>query len=69
MVRIALLVSHWSVDSKAATRLTTSTFDITKTDPKAGRATLAYMNDKSGPLNADPAFWCPFSVIGEGAAR
>jgi CHAT domain-containing protein/tetratricopeptide (TPR) repeat protein len=71
----ALLVSHWSVDSEAATRLTTSTFAIMKTDPKLGRAAalrdamLAYMNDKSSPLNAYPAFWGPFSIIGEGAAR
>jgi len=34
----ALLVSHWSVDSKAATRLTTSTFDNLKSDPAIGRA-------------------------------
>jgi CHAT domain-containing protein len=71
----ALLVSHWSVDSEAATRLTTSTFAIMKSDPKLGRAAalrnamLAYMNDKGSPLNAYPAFWGPFSVIGEGAAR
>jgi CHAT domain-containing protein len=71
----ALLVSHWSVDSEAATRLTTSTFALMKTDPKLGRAaalrnaTLAYMNDKSSPLNAYPAFWGPFSIIGEGSAR
>jgi hypothetical protein len=26
------------------------------------------MNDKSSPLNAYPAFWEPFSIIGEGAA-
>jgi CHAT domain-containing protein len=58
----ALLVSHWSVASDAAARLTTSTFDIMKTDPKAGRAEalrramLAYMNDKASPLNAYPAF-------------
>jgi CHAT domain-containing protein len=71
----ALLVSHWSVDSEAATRLTTSTFAAMKSDPKLGRAEalrnamLAYMNDKSSPLNAYPAFWGPFSIIGEGATR
>jgi CHAT domain-containing protein len=62
----ALLVSHWSVDSEAATRLTTSTFAMMKSDPKLGRAEalrnamLAYINDKSSPA---------FSIIGEGAAR
>jgi CHAT domain-containing protein/Tfp pilus assembly protein PilF len=71
----ALLVSHWSVASKETTQLTTSTFAIMKADPKLGRAEalrqamLAYMNDRSGPLNAYPAFWGPFSIIGEGAAR
>jgi CHAT domain-containing protein/tetratricopeptide (TPR) repeat protein len=71
----ALLVSHWSVDSEAATRLTTSTFAIMKADPKLGRAAalraamLTYMNDKSSPLNPYPAFWGPFSIVGEGAAR
>jgi CHAT domain-containing protein len=71
----ALLVSHWAVDSEAATRLTTSTFDRLKADPKLGRAEalrqamLAYLNDASSPRNAYPAFWAPFALIGEGAAR
>jgi hypothetical protein len=49
----ALLISHWAVDSEAATRLTTSTFDRLKADRNLGRAEalrqamLAYLGDDS----------------------
>ena len=33
------------------------------------QAMLAYLNDASSPRSADPAFWAPFALIGEGAAR
>ena len=71
----ALRVSHWAVDSEAATRLAISTFDRLKAEPKMGRAEalrqamLAYLNDASSPRNAYPAFWAPFTLIGEGAAH
>jgi CHAT domain-containing protein len=71
----ALLVSHWAVDSDAATRLTTTTFDFLMGDPTIGRgealrrAMLAYLSDRSEPRSAYPAFWGPFSIVGEGTAR
>src|SRR3984957_855827 len=67
-----LLVSHWAVESEAAIRLTTSTFEWLKSRPDMPRAealrqaTLAYLNDRSDPRNANPSRWGPFSIVGEG---
>ena len=71
----ALLVSHWRVNSEAAARLTTSTFEALQKDPRMGRAEalrramLTYMNDTSSPWNAYPDYWGPFSIVGEGGAQ
>jgi CHAT domain-containing protein/tetratricopeptide (TPR) repeat protein len=71
----ALLVSHWSVDSNAATRLTTATFDLMRADPTLRRAEalrrtmLAYMAETDNPANAYPALWAPFEIVGEGTTR
>ncbi|KQT25175.1 MULTISPECIES: CHAT domain-containing tetratricopeptide repeat protein [Bradyrhizobium] len=71
----ALLVSHWAVDSEAATRLTTSTFALLKNEPAIGRAEalrramLTFVDDTSSPQNAYPAMWAPFALIGEREVR
>jgi CHAT domain-containing protein len=71
----ALLVSHWAVASDAATTLTTTTFASLAADPKLGRAEalrramVTYINDTSRPMNAYPAFWAPFAIVGEGVLR
>lgn len=71
----ALLVTHWAVESDAATKLTISTFNLLKAEPGLGRAEalrramLAYLNDASQPNHAYPAYWAPFALIGEGALR
>ena len=68
----ALLVSHWRVGSEAAAKLTTSTFEIQQSGRGVGRAAalqramLAYMANRKDPWAAYPAFWAPFSVVGEG---
>jgi len=63
----ALLVSHWSVYSDAATRLTIDMFGALAADRKLGRAeafrrAMIREIDDGKP----PAYWAPFVVVGEG---
>ena len=70
----SLLVSHWSVDSDAAAELTTGLFEALDTNPEMGRAEalqssmMALASDDENPQYSHPAFWAPFSLIGEGGA-
>jgi CHAT domain-containing protein len=68
----ALLVSHWSVDSAATVALITKAFSELKADRGIGRAealrrAMLGLIDSNEPLA--PAYWAPFVVVGEGAAR
>ena len=69
----ALLVSHWPVDSYAATMLMSRTFAEMRKSGAVGRAEafrramLALMSDDQRPWTAHPAVWAPFVVVGAGA--
>ena len=70
----ALLVSHWAVDSDATVRLITGTVGAMARDAKVGRAealrrAMLALIDNGAPREAHPAYWAPFLVVGEGAAR
>jgi CHAT domain-containing protein len=70
----ALLVSHWPVNSYAASVLTTATFAELQRDKGLGRAQafrkamLAMIDDEKRPWAAHPAIWAAFVVVGEGLA-
>lgn len=70
----ALLVSHWEVYSDATVKLITVALGEMTHDPKVGRAealrrSMLALIDKGEPQEAHPAYWAPFVVVGEGAAR
>ena len=71
----ALLVSHWSVPSRATVKLVTGMFDAVVKEPTIGRAEalrraeMAMLDPSSPPEFAHPLFWAPFVLAGEGALR
>jgi CHAT domain-containing protein len=68
----SLLVSHWAVDSAAATRLAVTVFAKLDADPGLGRsealrlAMLEHLHDADDPKNAYPGYWAPLVVVGDG---
>jgi len=70
----ALLVSHWSVYSDSTVKLITGAVSKMASDRKIGRAeairqAMLAMIDNGEPFEVHPAYWAPFVVVGEGAAR
>lgn len=70
----AILVSHWSVETTSAVKLSTGLFKALAKDPQLGRARALQaamkdlISDRSFPGYGHPAFWAPFVIIGEGGA-
>jgi CHAT domain-containing protein len=66
----SLLVTHWSVESESAMRLTTKTFELYKAQPQLSRAQAlrhSMLNLMNTPAYAHPTFWAPYALVGEGA--
>ena len=66
----SLLVTHWSVESESAKRLTTSTFAYHAANPNASKAESlrqAMLEVMAQPQFAHPAFWAPYALVGDGA--
>lgn len=65
----SLLVTHWSVESESAARLTTYTFAHQAGNPGATRAESlrqAMLRVMGEPAWAHPAYWAPYALVGEG---
>jgi CHAT domain-containing protein/Tfp pilus assembly protein PilF len=66
----SLLVTHWSVESESAMRLTTRTFEAYKKQPQISRAQAlrqSMLHLMQTPAYAHPTFWAPYALVGEGA--
>ncbi|WP_369598664.1 CHAT domain-containing protein [Sinorhizobium meliloti] len=67
----SVLVSHWPVISSAAVRLTTRAFDEMARDASVDRAealrrSMLALIDNGEPHEANPGYWAPFVIVGDG---
>ena len=67
-----LIVSHWPVDSNAATMITSTVFKAQRDEPgispaEAMRRSVGTLMADSHAWNAHPTFWAPFVVVGGGS--
>jgi hypothetical protein len=68
----SLLVSHWAVDSASTVKLITKALAVMSADKSVGRAealrrSMLAMIESGNSKEANPAYWAPFVVVGEGA--
>lgn len=66
----SLLVTHWSVESESAMRLTTKTFELYKAQSQLSRAQalrLSMLHLMQNPTYAHPTYWAPYALVGEGS--
>jgi CHAT domain-containing protein len=65
----SLLVTHWSVESESAMRLTTQTFSTYQKDPQIRRSEAlrqAMLTTMATPKFSHPTYWAPYALVGEG---
>ncbi len=65
----SLLVTHWSVESESAMRLTTKTFSSYQQDPQIRRSEAlrqAMLTTMATPKFSHPTYWAPYALVGEG---
>ena len=66
----SLLVTHWSVESESAMRLTTKTFELYKNQNQLSRAQalrMSMLHLMQTPTYAHPTYWAPYALVGEGS--
>lgn len=66
----SLLVTHWSVESESAMRLTTKTLELYKSQPNISRAQAlrqSMLHLMQNQTYSHPTYWAPYALVGEGS--